>query len=241
METVICMFHMDNWKKGKQIGEYLNKHSSMEQFEVLNQEIGQLEKIMTDDLYSVFTAKDSFIWFTLFHRFTYAGLENEKFAEFLAAYQKELHAKEVNGMLFETVDKGKGTKDKTVILNKLMILETLMCEYLHIEKEDLEEVNLLEFVRENVNPDAVQEDIELYKDMLRDFIEKAERGSRLFDKYNQPSLVAVIAYVCKNDIKLDDWIMDFFAGNETYIRNQEENYLFMKYDLEDFIKLKKAV
>ncbi len=241
METVMCMFHMGNWKKGKQIGEYLNEYSSMEEFEVLNQEIGQLEKIMTDDLYSVFTAKDSFIWFTLFHRFTYAGLENTKFAEFLAAYQKELHAREVNGLLFATADKEKGTKDKKVILNKLMILETLMCEYLHIEKEDLEEVNLLEFVRKNVNPDATQEDIEFFRDMLSDFIKKASRGSRLFDKYNQPSLVAVIAYACKNDIKLDNWIMDFFVGNETYIRNQEENYLFMKYDLEDSIKLKEAV
>ncbi len=241
METVMCMFHMDNWKKGKQIGEYLNEYSSMEEFEVLNQEIGQLEKIMTDDLYSIFTAKDSFIWFALFHRFTYAGLDNEKFAEFLAAYQKELHTREVNGLLFATVDKGRGTKDKTVIRNKLMILETLMCEYLHIEKEDLEEVNLLEFVRENVNSDVVQEDIELYKDMLNDFITKADKDSRLFDKYNEPSLVAVIAYACGNDIKPDDWIMDFFAKNETYLRNQEENYLFMKYDLEDSVKLKEAV
>ena len=57
-----------------------------------------------------------------------------------------IHIFQVDGMLFATVDKGRGTKDKTVIRNKLMILETLMCEYLHIEKEDLKEANLLELL-----------------------------------------------------------------------------------------------
>ena len=60
MESVMCIFHFNEWKKGAQIGAYLNENASMEEFATLNNELCRLEEIMTEDLYSLFTVKDSF-------------------------------------------------------------------------------------------------------------------------------------------------------------------------------------
>lgn len=174
---------------------------------------------------------------TLFHKFTNSGLEDSKFAEFLTAFKDGLNLAEVNGMTFYTIDENRSTKDKSVIMDKLDILETLMCDYLDIDKGDLEEVNVLDFVRENVNPDAAQEDVELYKDMLRDFALKVDGNSKLFDRQNQASLIAIIAYACNRDIQIDAWIVDYFNRNDSYIDNQMENFQYMKCDMENFMKL----
>jgi len=238
LESVMCMFHLGNWKKqSKQLGAYLNENATIEEFKILDQNITRLENILTDDLYSIFTSKDTFIWMTLFHKFTNSGLEDSRFAEFLTAFKDGLNLAEVNGMTFYTIDENRSTKDKSVIMDKLDILETLMCDYLDIDKGDLEEVNVLDFVRENVDPDAAQEDVELYKDMLRDFALKVDGNSKLLDRQNQASLIAIIAYACNRDIQIDAWIVDYFNRNDSYIDNQMENFQYMKCDMEDFVKM----
>lgn len=238
METIMCMFHFDNWKKqSKQIGAYLNENATIEEFKILEHDLTRLESVLTSDLYSIFTSKDSFIWITLFHKFTNSGLDDWKFAEFLTAFKAELNMVEVNGMTFDMVDEKRSTKDKSVIMKKLDILVTLMCDYLHINKEDLKGIDTLEFVRENVNADAMQEDIELYKDILSDLASKVNNDSKLLDRKNEVSLIAMIAYTCERDIKIDSWIVDYFDRNDSYIDNQVENFQYMKCDIEDFMKL----
>lgn len=236
METIMCMFHFDSWKKqSKQIGAYLNKNASKAEFEKLNHNLLRLENIITDDLKDIFTSKDSFVWLTLFDKFTYLGLEDSRFAEFLREFKERLNAKEVNGMAFETLDKDRSTKDKSVINDKLTVLETLMYEFLHINKEETEEVDILDFVKENVSLDITQEDIELYKDILEDLILNVDNNSKLLDKQNRPSLIAVIGYACNKDIDLDEWIVDLFKQNNLYISNQKENYLHMKNNLDQYV------
>lgn len=238
MESVMCMFHFDGWKRqSKQMGAYLNENATMEEFRAFSNNLGRLESILTEDLYSIFTVKDSFIWFTLFHKFTYLGMDDRKFTEFLTAFKSELAMKEVSGKVFDTLDKDRSTKEKSVIMDKMDILETLLCDYLHIAREDLEETNILEFVRENVNSDVGQDDIGLYKDMLRDFSGKVDKNSKLLDKRNQASMVAIIAYACSIDIQMDKWIADYFNRNDSYISDQAENFQYMKCDMEDFMKL----
>ena len=83
METVMCTFHLGNWKKSSQIGAYINENATMEEFESLGSCIGRLENIITEDLYGLFTSKDSFILFTLFHRFTKLNMDDKRFAESL--------------------------------------------------------------------------------------------------------------------------------------------------------------
>lgn len=238
METVMCMFHFDDWKKqSKQMGAYLNENATIEEFKAFNKDLCRLQSIITENLYDIFTVKDSFIWFTLFHKFTYSGLEDCKFAEFLTEFKENLSSKEVNGTTFELVDKDRSTKDRTVIAEKMEILETLLCDYLHIDRKNITEVNILEFVRDNVNVDITREDIELYKDMLSDFANKADGNIALSDIQNKPSLIAVIAYACMNDIQMDKWIVNYFNRNDTYISEQLENYHYMKCDIDDFVKL----
>lgn len=136
MESVMCMYHLDSWKKSmKAMAIYLNKNTSQEEFSRLLANIHRLEAIITDDVKDIFTIKDSFIWLTLFDRFMKLGLEDDKFIAFLKAFQDGLKNTKVGGILFADVDKGRGTKDKAVIISKLHILEALMRYFLHIHGE----------------------------------------------------------------------------------------------------------
>lgn len=240
LESVMVIFHVEDWKKSSQIGAYLNEHSSMEEFAILEKGIERLENIITDGLYPLFTAKNSFLWFALFHRFARLNMDDGKFTEFLYAFQNGLNEKEINGKTFDEIGQERSTKDRSVIMEKLDFLETLMLEYLHVDKENLEETDPLEFTKENVSPEITQEDICLYKDMLKDFASKVDSESKLLDRKNHASLIAVIAYSCRKDIKLDEWFMDYFKRNDSYISGQTENYRHMKDDLEEYIRIANA-
>ena len=236
-ETVMTTFYLDKWNKnGKKLAQFLDSNAKKEDFDILNNHIERLESIITDETKDIFNSKDSFIWLTFFDRFTKLGVEDVKFAEFLVAFKNGLRNKSVDGKLFDTVDQTGSTKDKAIINAKLHILETLLHEFLLINKEDLEEVDILEFVKENVNSETTQEDIEDYKEDLERLTCDVDNDTRLLDEYNLPSLLAIIAYTYKEDIIMDEWFVDFFKNNNTYTRNQKENYLNMKASLEDYIK-----
>lgn len=225
LESIMCMYHLDNWKKqAKQIASYLNSNSSKEEFDKLDNNLHRLENIITDDIKDIFNSKDSFIWLTLFNKFTELNVDDIKFAEFLKAFKNGLRNNEVDGQLFDTVDQTGSTKDKAIINAKLHILEILMNNFLGVNNEDLEEIDTLEFIKENVNPDATEEDVELYSDILDDLTLEVDNDTKLLDKRNRPSLLALVSYACQNDIDLDEWIKKWFATNTTYILNQKKNF-----------------
>ncbi len=227
LETIMCMSHLDNWKKqAKQIASYLNTNSSKEEFKTLEDNLARLESIITDDTKALFNSKDSFIWLTFFNKFTKLNVEDIKFVEFLKAFKDGLRNKTVDGKLFDTVDSTGSTKDKAIILAKLHILESLMNEFLHINSEDLEEVNTLEFVKENVKSDVTEEDVEFYSDMLDDLTLEVDNNTKLLDKHNRPSLIALVGYACEHecDDLLNEWIKNWFMTHTTYILNQKDNY-----------------
>ena len=240
MESVMCMFHLDSWKKSGQIGAYLNDNASPEEFDVLENCIEHLENIVTDDMYSLFTSRDSFLLFSLFYKFTGLGLDDEKFADFLNAFKNGLCDKEIDGKVF--YEKGRSLKDKPVIVEKLDLLETLMCEYLDIPKPDseLELEAILKFVREHVVSYVTKEDIVQYEEVLNALMKKSIHSTELMEAENKPSMIAVIAYSFEYDIDLDDWILDFCKRNDDYIRDQKENYRCMLQDLEKFMLLADA-
>lgn len=236
LESVMCMFHLDNWKKqAKQVATYLNTNSSKDEFKKLEDNLCRLENIITDDIKDIFNSKDSFIWLTLFNKFSDLGIEDEKFAEFLREFKDKLRYIQVDDKLFDTVDKEGSTKDKKVILEKLHILETLMFEFLHINEEDTEEVDTVEFVKENVE-DTTDEDVELYKEMLDGLTLNVDNNSKLMDEQNRPSLLALVGYSVKNDIDLDEWIVEYFDKHDTYNINQKDNLTYMIDDVNKFMK-----
>ena len=234
-ETVMNMFHFEKWNKnGKKIATYLNENASEDEFNKLDSNLERLEKIITETTKILFNSKDCFIWLTLFEKFTQYGLDDAKFGEFLDAFVNELKDKPVDGKLFYTADEKGSTKDKSVIVDKLHILETLMKEFLHIE--EVEEVkDILKFVKKNVNAYITEEDIELYSDILDGLTLEVDNNTKLLNDNNRPSLLALVGYACKNDIDLDDWIKQWFISNTTYLLDQRKNYEIMKDNLSKYM------
>ena len=234
-ESVMITNFIDKWNKtGNKNPLYINENATVDQFEKLNNNIARLENIVTDNTKLLFNARDSFIWFALFDKFTQTGLDDVEFGKFLNAFVNGLRNKEVGGKQFDMVDDTGSTKDKANIVTKLCILETLMNEFLHINKEDLDDINVLDFVKENVNPDVTDEDVEFYSEMLDDITLEVDNDTKLLDEHNRPSLIALVGYACQNDIddKLVEWIKSFFVNNAMYILNQRDNFIHMKNSLQ---------
>ena len=240
-ESVMAVKHFENWKKTpKDMCDYLNSNSSIGEYREIESYFSRLipytDKIENEEIAKLFTSKNMFIWMMLFDRFNKLHISDNSFGKFLQEFVSDLCYKEINGETWIEIDADKHTKDRSVINKKVNHLEALMNEFLLINKEDLEEVDILEFVKENVNSETTQEDIEDYKEDLERLTCDVDNDTRLLDEYNLPSLLSIIAYTYKEDIIIDEWFVDFFKNNNTYTRNQKENYLNMKASLEDYIK-----
>ena len=237
-ESVMITHFIDKWNKsGNKNPLYINENATVDQFEKLNNNIARLENIVTGDTKLLFNARDSFIWFALFDKFTQTGLDDVEFGKFLNAFVNGLRNKEVGGKQFDMVDDTGSTKDKANIVTKLHILETLMNEFLHIE--EIENVTPESFVAEMVDMpvDTVEEEMDLYEDSLKDLENNTIRdGSKLLDVANRLSLLAMVAYSYKNDVDLDDWLEDYAANNNTYFMDQRKNYSHMVNDFKQYQK-----
>ena len=235
MESVMCMFHLDNWKKSGQLGEYINENAEEWEFDTLEDIISRLENIITEQHYSIFSSRDSFIWFTLFHKFIQLGYDDGKFADFLVCFKDMTDGIDMNE--FYGIDKNDSTKDKTVIVKKLNTLENILYEFLEIPRISFDDSasDILEFVREHVVPSATLEDIEQYAEVLQTLARKIGK-SKLWKNDNMPSLITIVAWSFEHDIDLDEWLADYCGRNDSYIENQFRNFETMRDDLEQFVK-----
>lgn len=240
VETVMCCNYLQNWKKQtKAACKYLNSNATKEVFKQLKDNLHRLENIITDDIKDLFNSKDAFIFLTLFDRFTKLGLEDNKFAQFLLEFKNRMRnrRKSPEGMLFDELDRDKSTKDKIVIVSKLDMLESLMREFLHIEEKNIDIDDERLFISEMVGIDKkiVGEDMELYNETLDDLTVRTIRdGSKLLDRGNRISLLAMVAYSYKEDKDLDDWLAEYAEHNNMYLADQRQSYLRMKSDFEEF-------
>lgn len=265
-EAIMGLNFFDVWTKdAKKIGSFLNNNATKEMFDNFAKYLDRLLNIITPEMGKLFSQKNALIWFMLFDKFAKSGLNDEEFGTFLEhfkdlkdikmevsheyklvkgseVYSKELSFAELNGC--------NSTKDKGIIVDKLHILEKLMNDFLHINEETKEveidsskemvadigeEETVIDFVRENVKTDVDEEDVDLYYEMLdKDY--DIDKTSKLLDWQNEPSLIAIIAYSFEHDIELNDWIKDFFSRNSEYIKDQKENYIHMKADLQKFFR-----
>ena len=239
-ESVMIINFIDKWNKtGNKNPLYINENATDEQFKKLNDNIARLENIVTDNTKLLFNARDSFIWFALFDKFTQTGLDDNDFRRFLTAFIDGLRDKVVDGKQFDRVDDNGSTKDKTNIVAKLHILEVLMNEFLHIE--ETENVTPESFVAEMVDMPVktIKEELNCYEETLDSLENNAIRdGSKLLDIANRLSLLAMVAYSYKNDVDLDDWLEEYASNNNTYFMDQRKNYSHM---LSDFIQYQKRI
>ena len=235
IESIMATEFLDDWKKTpEEMAEFLKQNAKEEHFDNLEDTVERLEKVVTSDIAEMFDANDTFIYFSVFARFKKLGLDDGKFVEFMTEYAQSLHNMMKETEIDSETGKKKSTKDKVVVVDKINMVEKLMNEFLHINKEDLDDVSVLDFVKENVNPDVTDEDVEFYSDMLDDITLEVDNNTKLLDEHNRPSLVALVGYACQNEIddKLVEWIKSFFINNAMYILNQRENFTYMKNSLQ---------
>ena len=234
IESVMATEFLDDWKKTpEEMAEFLKQNATEEHFDNLEDTVERLEKVVTSDIAEMFNANDTFIYFSVFARFKKLGLDDGKFVEFMTEYAQSLHNMMKETEIDSETGKKKSTKDKVVVVDKINMVENLMNEFLHISQEDLDCVSVLDFVKENVKPDVTNEDVEFYSEMLDDITLEVDNDTKLLDKHNRPSLIALVGYACENEIddKLIEWVKSFFVNNTMYMLNQRENFTYMKNSL----------
>lgn len=247
-ESVMVIFHRNDWKKGKTMSVYLNDNSTEDEFNKFKQDLDRLTQIIARNTTGkLFNSKNSFIWFGLFHEFTKLNLDDSKFVDFLLKFQDILHNKtfdQYDNESFDTYDKNKNTKDKKVINTKLDMLSSLMQDYLEKDiknreyiKEDICEPTEIDLVQNITGISTDKESIELFNDMLDDYTVEVDNSSKLLEKENRLSLLSLIAYSFEKEIELKDWFIDYFGKNNTYIKDQKENYLLMKTNVDSFCNI----
>lgn len=242
VESMMCMNHFDNWKtQPKPACKYLNEHATEEEFEMFADNIHRLENIVTEDIKNIFNKKDSFVFLTLFDKFTQLGIDDEKFAEFLREFQGKLRLVKRNNkeLLFDEIDKEASTKDKQVITDKLHMLEELMLEFLHIDNKCTVSDSVEEFIAESLDMDveAIHADFIFYNESLDELLENTVKvDSKLRVEENRPSLLAMMVYSYKVDEDLDNWMSDYAKKNNMFFTDQKKNYIHMKNNFEQYCR-----
>ena len=223
--------------------EYLTEEASDSNFTEFYSFIERLTSVCDERVANLFNKTDSFIWFGLFSRFASLGVDDKEFINFLAEFDSNLREVKVNGISFaelctnKETGKSKGTKDKSIVVSKLELLEALMLEYLHINKEDIQEVDCVEFVKENIE-DTDDKDIEEYERAANSVSDVLDEDSWMLSDLNRPSYLAIVGYAYKKEEEDDGlrrWL-PIYVNNNQFILNQQKMFLHMKNSFDKFLQ-----
>ncbi|MGI6069094.1 MAG: GmrSD restriction endonuclease domain-containing protein [Blautia sp.] len=137
VESIMAGKYLEHWNSQQEIlCEYLKNHAVPEDFEDFEDLVTKLDTVITDEVADMFNSKDSFLWFGLLAKFNDIESDIEKFVAFMAEFNRTLQCKRVDGVTYEELcfDKTKGksrpTKDKSIVIAKMQLLEKLMLEFL---------------------------------------------------------------------------------------------------------------
>lgn len=250
-ECVMGINHFENWKKTpKDMCDYLNYNSSEEEYKVIEEYFNRLipycDKIENNEIATLFTSKNLFVWMMVFDRFSQLNISDDKFGEFLNAFANGLKYKKINGEDWNSIDADRHTKDRSLIFKKIKYLINLMNDFLNVDREN--EITNNNSVTENesfiadiLNMDINQviENMEVYSETLDELTEKTIRdGSKLLNIENRKSLLTLVAYSYERDVDLDEWMEQYAAKNNMYFPDQRKNFLHMKKDFINYIETK---
>ena len=252
-ESIMLMFFRDSWKaKLDTIYKYVDENATEQQFLKLNSHFNRLELALGDDnkdLNPLLTPTTMPMWIAVFDKFTTYNMDDSNFVDFLNAYNTELKYKEIDGISM-AVFKDQQTKKKATITGKIDLLVKLMNEFLHIDttetetnntevennnteenEQDNPEETTLSFVQENANPDATEEDIEFYRDMVEDCVKITDPVY----KECKIALIALMAYACQNekDQDFEKWIENY-RNKSDFSSSQKVNYTYMKRSFDNY-------
>ncbi len=233
--SMMTMYFLDDYKKETvDVFKLIDTHATDKQFDHLRDNLDRLAKVADKSVQNLFSTTNTYIWLAVFDKFTETGVEDSEFIEFMREFKDSLHSKNIDGKSYDSVN-SKSTKDKSIVVGKIDMITLLMYDYLGIDEKNVQAMDILGFVKNNVNDAVIAEDIDQYKEVLDSLAEKAGISRKLLAGHNMPSLIALVAYSFMNDIDLDEWVVDFFKRNDSYINDQKENYIHMKADLHKFI------
>lgn len=235
--SVMATFHLNDWKKTpNDRNEYLEENSSFDEFEKVNEYGNRIAKVCGNKFQNIFVFKDILCWIATFDKFTKLGVKDNKFAEFVNALVNDLHDKVIGEWSYDLLDKEAGTSDKKIIQAKIDIYTALMMDYLHIDTETLTinpEETTLSFVQENANPDATEEDIEFYRDMVEDYVRVDEPVYQQCER----AIIAIMAYACTKDQdeEFEKWIQKY-KNQTNFSPSQKTNFTYMKNSFDNFVQ-----
>lgn len=235
--SVMATFHLNDWKKTpNDRNEYLEENSSFDEFEKVNEYGNRIAKVCGNKFQNIFVFKDILCWIATFDKFTKLGVKDNKFAEFVNALVNDLHDKVIGEWSYDLLDKEAGTSDKKIIQAKIDIYTALMMDYLHIDTETLTinpEETTLSFVQENANPDATEEDIEFYRDMVEDCVRVDEPVYQQCER----AVIAIMAYACtkEQDEEFEKWIQKY-KNQTNFSPSQKTNFTYMKNSFDNFVQ-----
>ena len=252
-ESIMLMFFRDSWKaKLDTIYKYVDENATEQQFLKLNSHFNRLELALGEDnkdLKLLLTPTTMPMWIAVFDKFTTYNMDDSNFVDFLNAYNIELKDKEIDGISMADF-KDQQTKKKATITGKIDLLEKLMNEFLHIDtketsstevendnteenEQDNPEETTLSFVQENANPDATEEDIEFYRDMVEDCVRVDEPVYQQCER----AVIAIMAYACtkEQDEEFEKWIQKY-KNQTNFSPSQKTNFTYMKNSFDKYVQ-----
>lgn len=244
-ETMMLLFFRNSWKSNlDSIYKFVSENATEQQFMRLNSQFNRLELALGDTnkklSEALFTPTTTPMWMSVFDKFTTYNLDDSLFVEFLNTYNSELKNKEVDGVSMADF-KDQQTKKKATITGKIDLLVKLMNEFLHIDDTETEdntsentidnvEKSTLSFVQENANPEATDEDIDTYSDLVDYCFDHngIEVNAPIYQQC-QTALIALMAYACENENedKFEEWV-NKYKNQKKFSPSQKVNYDFMK-------------
>lgn len=243
-EMIMLLFHPNDWKSNvKATYKYLDENAKQEEFDTLSSELDMLESVIEnagDDINAMFTTTYTPMWVAVFHNFLTSGKDLHNFVDFLNAYNSELKDTEVNGVSMADF-KDQQSKKKATITGKVELLIQLMNDFLHIDTTKTENDNtelsddtILNFVKENYKPDANEDDISFYSDLVDDCVKIDEPVY----KECHAALITLMAYACSQDKDQDfeKWI-DNYKTKSDFSPSQKTNFTYMKRSFDNYLNV----
>lgn len=224
IETLIASYFMNDWGSFNSNCDFIQDNVTDYQVATLERELDRLYEVVGEEDKKLFKANNSFLYLTLFHRFTKYDVDDKWFIEFLHKFNDELHSKEINGDCYDDVLKLGGSKQKSHVERKLRIMTDLMEDFLGVNEdydEDSDEVDN-SIGENNINKTSLEE-----KQDVDDCVEKY--ANYLFDSsyYSEISEGNTSYNLCH------DLACDVIKFNDCYDEDILEYYTDSLYDYLD--------
>lgn len=135
IETLMACYYMNDWGSFNSNCDFIQSNREESQVATMERELDRLYEVVGEEDKKMFKANNTFLYLTLFHRFTKYDIDDKWFIEFLHKFNETLHSKEINGDCYDYVTKLGGSKQKSHVERKLRIMTDLMEEFLGVNEE----------------------------------------------------------------------------------------------------------